>query len=57
MSGARHFYAAGTYPGDVKADVEFEITVARSNGQSDRVDELLDEHNAATNGTWTPDHA
>ncbi|MFD5862632.1 hypothetical protein [Streptomyces chartreusis] len=57
MSGARHFYAAGTYPGDVKADVEFEITVAHGNGDSNRVDELLDEHNAATNGTWTPDHA
>ncbi|MFE7446840.1 hypothetical protein ACFU7X_41030 [Streptomyces chartreusis] len=57
MAGARHFYAAGTYPGDVKEDVKFEITVAHGNGDSGRVDELLDELNDANNGTWTPDHA
>jgi hypothetical protein len=57
MSAARHFHAAGTFPGDLEADIKSDVAAFRANGNTERMNAALDELNDLRDGTWKPDHA
>ena len=58
MSSARHFHAEGTLTNEqLQQDIKADIATYHEAGLPHRVDEFLDELNAAKNGTWKPNHA